>query len=78
MPPSPLRFHSASKPWACASDKNCQLSHRSDTTTSGSATRAITLRTSCTIEPLMSSITTPPHSSVASTGQCAPAMVADC
>ena len=78
MPPAPWRFHSASNPWACASDKNCHDSHSSDSTTSGSATRAITLRTSCTIDPLMSSITTPPHSSVASTGQCAPAMLPDC
>ena len=78
MPPSPWRFHSALKPWACASDTNCQLSHSSDSTTRGRATRAISLRTSCTIDPLMSSITTPPHSSVASTGHWAPCKLPDC
>ncbi|MNW16441.1 hypothetical protein D3C71_2152860 [compost metagenome] len=47
---------------------NCQLSHSSDSNTSGSAMREMMRRTSVTMEPLISSITTPPHSSVASTG----------
>lgn len=78
MPPAPGRVHSVAKPWACASDTNCQLSHSSDSTTRGSATRAMSRRTNCTIEPLSSSITTPPHSSVASTGQWAPPMAPAC
>ena len=77
IPPSPGRFQSCDRPWALASDRNCQVSHSSDSTTSGSATRAITRRTSCTMEPLIRAMTTPPQTSVATMGHQVCAMVPD-
>ena len=69
MLPSPPRPHRGASPCVCASVANCQLSHSSDSTTKGSAMREISRRTSRTMEPLMSSSTTAPHMSVASTDQ---------
>ena len=49
--------------------RNCQLSHSSDSTTSGKAMREISLRTRCTMEPSISATSKAPHTMVASQGQ---------
>ena len=69
IPPAPARLHRASKPLSCAIDKNCQLSQIRESTTSGKATRAISLRTSCTMDTLIKTITAAPHSTVTTYGQ---------
>ncbi|MNT28539.1 hypothetical protein D3C72_1642300 [compost metagenome] len=69
MPPAPGRLHNAEKPCALAIWVNCQVSHSSDSTTSGSATREMSRRTRCTMEPSIRAISRPPHSRVAAQGQ---------
>ena len=69
MPPVPSRLSSTAKPVVLAMARNCQLSHSSDTITSGSATREMMRRTSVVMLPLISSKITLPQISVASQGQ---------
>ena len=67
--PVPGLSQKACRPCACSKPRNCQLSHSKDSTTSGKPKRLTKLLTRPSMELIISKVSTPPHSSVVSTGE---------
>ena len=67
MLPLPGRSMKALKPCVLTTPMKCQVSHKSEAMTKGKPTRLTNWRTSLSMEPIMSRISTPPQSNVGPT-----------